>query len=252
MTSRGPWTGMLTIFRFNYPLYIAAAAVLAGAVAGFLLTDMAAVKIACALAAVTALYFLAGSLGVSHLVYDRSDLYRWQWLKRALGPVTARQAVVCHSGYDEVSGPLRRVLQPERLAVLDHFDAARMTEPSIHRARRLFPPPAGTVSAPFHAWPLEDGGADVIFGLLAVHEFRRAEERAQWCQEARRCLRTGGRVIVAEHLRDFPNFLAFGPGFLHFHSAAAWRRSFAAAGLRAADEFSITPWIRVFVLTRHD
>ena len=112
MISRGPWTGMLTIFRFNYPLYIAAAAVLTGAVAGFFLTDITAVKIVCALAAAAALYFLAGSLGVSHLVYDRSDLYRWRWLERALGTVPAERAVVCHSGYDEVSAPLQRVLQP--------------------------------------------------------------------------------------------------------------------------------------------
>lgn len=42
----------------------------------------------------------------------------------------------------------------------------------------------------------------------------------------------------------------FGPGFLHFHSRRVWTRCFAAAGLAVHEEFSITPFVRIFVLRR--
>ena len=97
-------------------------------------------------------------------------------------------------------------------------------------------------------WPLEAESVDVVFGLLAIHELRSEEERSAWFAEARRCLRKGGRVILVEHVRDLANFLAFGPGFLHFHSLASWRRNWESAQLRSLDDFRVTPWVRVFVL----
>ena len=88
----------------------------------------------------------------------------------------------------------------------------------------------------------------MVFGLLAIHELRSEAERTAWFAEARRCLRQGGRLILLEHTRDFANFLAFGPGFLHFHSPASWRRCWEGAGLQALDEFRVTPWVRIFVI----
>ncbi len=90
---------------------------------------------------------------------------------------------------------------------LDHFDPKQMTEASIQRARRLYPPTAGTVSAPCDAWPVESSSADVVFGLLAIHEFRSESERTRWFAEARRSLKPRGRVVIAEHLRDPASFL---------------------------------------------
>ena len=90
--------------------------------------------------------------------------------------------------------------------------------------------------------------ADVVFGLLAIHELRSDRERSAWFAEARRCLGRGGRVVLVEHLRDSANFLAFGPGFLHFYSRGSWRRAWESAGFRSADEFRVTPWVHVFVL----
>jgi hypothetical protein len=54
--------------------------------------------------------------------------------------------------------------------VLDHYDPAIMTEASIRRARKLFPPTAGTIAAIFVRWPLADASQDVVFGMLAIHE----------------------------------------------------------------------------------
>ncbi len=246
MTERDPFQGVASVARFNWPYYVAAALVLGtGALAACLAPPLWAKGVA--LAAVTgALWFLAGSLGVSHWVYDRSDLYRWKWLRRALGGVEPRSAVICHTGFDEVSAALKEKFPATRWQVLDHFDPATMTEPSIRRARKLHPPAQGTLAAPFGDWP--DLEAEAVFGLLAIHELRPVNERAAWFAQARRSLTPGGRVIVAEGVRDAANFIAFGPGFLHFHSVASWRASWEMAGLRLTDSFRVTPFVRIFVL----
>ena len=249
MSTRSRWQGMTAIARFNWPFYAAAVVVLLASLAGLLLLSTFGSKLASAAALVGATYFLFGSLGVSHLIYDCSDLYRWRWLDRALGGVPLHRAIFCHSGFDETSTELRTRLAKTEWLILDHFDAARMTEASIRRARNLFPPTAGTLSAAYDQWPVAEKIADIVFGLLAIHELRSEQERSAWFSEARRCLRPGGRVVLVEHLRNFANFLAFGPGFLHFHSRESWRRAWEVAGLRAADEFGVTPWVRVIVLT---
>lgn len=248
MNARTPWQGMINILRFNWNFYLAAALVFLAAAIGIAVLQQPLLKLACAAVLAGAGYFMFVSLGVAHLIYDRSDLYRMAWLDRALGGTSVDTAVFCHTGLDEVSEAVRAKLGGVEWHTLDHFEPARMTEPSIQRARRLYPPAPGTLAAPFDRWPLESGSADVVFGLLAIHEFRTEDERTAWFREARRCLEPGGRIVLAEHLRDPANFIAFGPGFLHFHSAASWRRCWEGAGFRAIDGFPVTPWIRFFIL----
>lgn len=248
MNGRGGWQGMLTIARLNWPFYGVAVCVFVAAICGAVAIQRADARVVCAAAALGSFYFLFVSLGVSHLIYDRSDLYRWSWLDRALANSAARSFVFCHSGFDEASVSLRERLGDVEWVVLDHYDEARMTEASIRRARALYPPTSGTLPARFDRWPVDSGAVDVVFGLLAIHELRSEEERQAWFLEAKRCLRKSGRVILVEHTRDFANFLAFGPGFVHFHSPASWRRCFERAGFGSLDEFCVTPWVRVFVI----
>lgn len=243
--TRSRFQGVRTVARFNWPLYVAAVAVLLVALGVAVSALPDALRLAGALAAAGALWFLLGSLGATHWVYDRSDLYRWSWLRALLLRGDAR-LLVCHTGFDEVSGSLRAAFPEARVEVLDHFDAETMTEASIRRARALHPPAAGTLAAPFDRWP--EIQADLILAPLAIHELRRVGERAAWFSEARRSLEPGGRIVVVEHLRDLPNFLAFGPGFMHFHTAAAWRRSWEQAGLELERSSPLTPFLRVFVL----
>ena len=248
MSARSRWQGMAAIARFNWPFYVAAAAALLASLVGLIFLSASISKLFCAAAMAGAAYLLFGSLGVSHLIYDRSDLYRWRWLDRALGGAQLHRAIFCHSGFDETSGELCSRFAKTEWMVLDHFDETRMTEASIRRARKLFPPTAGTRSASCDRWPAEDETADAVFGLLAIHELRSERERSAWFAEARRCLAHGGRVVLVEHLRDLANVVAFGPGFLHFHSRESWRRAWKTAGFRLADEFCVTRWVRVFVL----
>jgi hypothetical protein len=239
---------MIAIIRFNWPFYLAASLVLGFGVASLFLFQNWWVDLAALLAVAGSGYFVFISLGVSHVVYDRSDLYRWDWLRRALRGAQQKRLVFCHSGFDEASEDLANRLQGAEWTVLDHYDPVSMTEASVARARFLYPPKPGTVSSPSDNWPVEDGWADVVFGMLAIHELRTVEERSRWFAEAGRCLGVGGRVVIVEHVRDVANFLAFGPGFVHFHSVGNWQRSWEGAGFRLVDSFRITPWIRVFIL----
>jgi hypothetical protein len=249
MTARGKWQGVMTIARLNWPFYAVAMAVVILSLLGFFLISKFELRLLCGIALAGAVYLIFGSLGVSHWIYDRSDLYRWGWLERALRGSNKRQVIFCHSGFDDASASLReKIGDIVGWRVLDHYEPRRMTEASIRGARRMFPPTADTLTAPFNEWPVEGESADVLFGILAIHELRSERERTSWFAEAKRCLRDDGRVVLVEHIRDPANFLAFGPGFLHFHSRASWRRAWERAGLRALDEFRVTPWVRVFVL----
>lgn len=239
----------MTIARFNWPFYSAAMVIMLASFTGLIFISAFIAKLVCAAVLAGGAYFVFGSLGVSHLIYDRSDLYRWRWLDRALRGVKVHRAIFCHSGFDGTSAELGAHLDQAEWLILDHFDGTRMTEASIRRARERFPPTPGTLAAAFDEWPVATGTADVVFGLLAIHELRSEKEQSAWFSEARRCLGQGDRVVLVEHLRDFANFLAFGPGFLHFHSRASWRRAWESGGFHLADEFCVTPWVHVFVLT---
>jgi hypothetical protein len=168
---------MLTIVRFNWPFYAGAIAVLIASAVGLFLSAGVAARAACGVAFAGAVWFLVGSLGVSHLIYDRSDLYRWGWLERALRGANLRQAIFCHAGFDQASAELQKLFGGLQWQVLDHFDRKQMTEPSIRRARAMFPPTPGTLPSRYNAWPVTAESADVVLGLLAIHELRSETER---------------------------------------------------------------------------
>ena len=246
--TRGRFEGVLNIVRFNWPMFVATAVAVLVAVIGVTIVAEPVWRVLLVLVAACLVIGTAVSLAVSHLIYDHSDLYRFAWLSRALGGLSPRRAIFCQTGFDECSVPLRERLRDTTWTLLDHYDPTWMTEASIQRARRRCPPASGTITAPFSAWPVGARSADVVIGMLAVHELRRDEERVAWFAEAHRVSCEGGRVILVEHVRDLANVLVFGPGALHFHSIATWRRSWERARLRLRDEFRVTSWVRVFVL----
>ena len=135
MTERGKWQGMWNIVRFNRPFYVTALGVLIAALVGFVTAGTPLVRLACGLAVAGPAYFLIGSLGVSHLIYDCSDLYRWKWLDRALHGARRGRMILCHAGFDEVSQELRKLTCGTEWELLDHYEESRMTEPSVGQQR---------------------------------------------------------------------------------------------------------------------
>jgi ubiquinone/menaquinone biosynthesis C-methylase UbiE len=91
---------------------------------------------------------------------------------------------------------------------------------------------------------------DAAFCIFAAHELRHHDQRVRLFGEIARILTPGGRFILMEHSRDWRNFLAFGPGFLHFFSESGWRKAASDAGLTVLTELSMTPFVHVYVLRR--
>jgi SAM-dependent methyltransferase len=199
-------------------------------------------------AAAFALTWSFVSLVVSRYVYDHSELISGRWLTGLLDR-DGRTWATIHAGLDaEVR--LDGVMPGQCLGRLDIFDRAVMTSPSIARARRI----TATIE---HATPcspkslaLADASCDSIVVAFTAHEIRDPEHRKAFFQELHRALRPGGRAVLVEHLRDWPNFMAFGPGFLHFVARREWLSLAAAAELSAARELRITPWIMALALER--
>jgi hypothetical protein len=242
-----PFQGVWTIVRFNWPFYVLS---LGPALICLLLNRFLGEPYrTCAAAACVLLIGPAlVSLLVSFYIYDLSGLYKMQWC----GGCAAGACIVnIHAGFDETSRLLREKYPAAGLIVLDFFDPAKHTEASIRRARRACPAFPGTRSISTSNVPLPDDSADRIFLTLSAHEIRESDERIAFFKALKRSVKPAGQIVVTEHLRDRPNFLAYTIGFFHFLPRAAWNETFQRAGLEIAAENKITPFLTTFTLEKH-
>jgi SAM-dependent methyltransferase len=237
----------MQIVLYNWPFYVVGALACSTALALAPLAPWPAVRWLLGAGAAAAGFWLASSLLASYWVYDHSALRRWDWI-RELFPRAPGRWVNLHVGLDETTLPLRALFPGTESAVLDLYDPAAMSEPSIRRARRLTPAPVPAGRAAAAALPFGDQELEAVFLLFAAHEIRSPELRLRFFRELRRVLKPEGRVLLVEHLRDLPNFMAFGPGFFHFHSRREWRRVAREAGFAIAREARFTPFVGVFLL----
>jgi ubiquinone/menaquinone biosynthesis C-methylase UbiE len=135
---------------------------------------------------------------------------------------------------------------------MDFYDPAKHTEISIRRARQAYPPAAEDVRVSASGLPIPANSAEGIFVLLAAHEIRGEPEREAFFGELRRVLKTGGRAVVLEHLRDVANALAYTAGVFHFIGEKTWLASFERAGLRIVHKIKPNPLMTCFVLERDE
>ena len=247
---RGPFDGVLQIVRYNWNLYVAA--ILASAlVVGLVLVIHPAAVLAglLILGAIVALGWLALSLAVSHYVYDRSDLYRWEWIRERVAP-TPRHVVNIHAGLDETSQALQEMYPAAEVTILDIYDPAEMPEPSIARARREARSALASVKSDFRRLPIQTASADLLTVIFVAHELRRPTAKEAFFREASRVLKPGGRLLLVEHLRNAWNLAAFGPGAFHFFPRHEWLRVAGATGFQLSEEISRTVFVRAFVFVR--
>jgi SAM-dependent methyltransferase len=248
--SSGGFEGVAKIVQFNSRYYVASALGVASVVLLLIFVRMPIWLEAPALFAATLmLFWTLSSLFVSWYVYDYAGVTRWEWMRPDLHRAPPRWVNI-HAGLDESTAALRRLLPDTDGVVVDIYDPATMTEPSIASARRMYPASEPFQTGSAKALPLPDGDRDAIFLLFAAHELRDPDDRTNLFLEVRRILKSDGRILLVEHLRDRPNFIAFGPGFLHFHAARSWRRNIGEAGLVVVEQRKVTPFVQCFILQR--
>lgn len=245
-TIRKPFQGVRNIIVFNWHFYLSAAVLIICLSCAHLLFYSTPLGYFLLPAGVILTMVLV-SLLVSTYIYDLSDLYRLNWIdKVSIGQPNTM--ITINAGFDETSTLLLSRYPEAKLQVLDFYDPEKHTEVSIKRARKAYPPQPGTLKTSTAKLLVEDGSTDVIFALLSAHEIRNDIERIGFFKELHRILKKDGQIIITEHLRDFPNFLAYTLGFFHFHSRKTWLRAFDKANLQLSQEIKITPFITTFVV----
>jgi SAM-dependent methyltransferase len=246
----GHYRGVLQILQFNWPWYAIALTILVAACAAVphlrinsTFKGLVDFGIGCAM------YWTFASILVSHWIYDLSDLTTWDWIRDFL-PAQINRAATIHCGFDESRGAVHRLLPGATIFNWDIYRPELMTEGSIARARKIHPSTSTATFADFTRLPEAENALDAVLLIFAAHEIRLAQARQEFFHELYRVLKPGGTVLLVEHLRDWRNFLAFGPGFLHFLAAKEWRRLSHEAGFLKTAQTRITPFVLVLTLSK--
>lgn len=243
---RKPLQGIKNIIRFNWHFYLFAAGalfVLLIARHFFALAFNTGFTIIILLLITNVLLSLLASL----YIYDLSQLYLLKWID-VLEVRPYSNLVNIHAGFDETSELLSVKYYDCNLKVLDFYNPKDHTEISIKRARKVYPPFPGTQQISTSAIPLSQHSVDVIFVLLAAHEIRNKEERIMFLKNLRETLKSEGKIVILEHLRDLSNFIVYNAGCFHFFSKAEWLLNFEYAGLKLNSEIKVTPFLSAFIL----
>ena len=242
---RRRFQGVLNILSFNRHFYFLGLGALAVIIASRWFIGWPGIIFWMVMAAF--LYGLIMPLIVSAYVYDFSGYYDLHWLNGVISKDKQIQSIASiNAGFDETSFIIEEKFPGADLQVFDFYNAKQHTEPAIKRARQVSMTYPNTREISSGQIPLEDHTADIIFLLSAVHEIRSHKEKIAFLKECHRVCKTDGSVIMIEHLRDFPNFLAFSVGFTHFFSRATWKDAFKQAGFTTFKETKFTPFMSVF------
>jgi len=243
---RRPFQGVLNILSFNRHFYFMGISVLAFLI--FMFAFFQLPTILCWIVLVAFLYGLIMPLIISAFVYDFSGYYDFKWLDTVIREKEGVKHIVnINAGFDESSFILHDRFPGADLNVFDFYDAKRHTEPAIIRARKVSLVYPETKQISSDSIPLPDTSVDIIFLLSAVHEIRSFDEKITFLSECHRICKKEGQVIMVEHLRDFPNFLAFTVGFTHFFSRATWKNAFESAGFASFEEIKFPPFMSICI-----
>lgn len=228
------YSGTVATFLYNWPIFagVMVFGIVALGTSSLLETPWSWLLI---LAGILVFIFAISVLLGSFIVYDWGTNREYKQLAR-LGNIEQANVVI-----DVTAGKLRgtRGLLPlvkgGHYFIVDIFDPERMTDQALRRARdmeprletdrRIYRRTARPESLPIpHNW------ADTVYCSFSLHELSQAADRKVIFREFNRILKPGGQLLVAEHGRDWRNFLVFGPGALSFFAPATWTKHMSEAG----------------------
>ncbi len=189
-------------------------------------------------------------LFASAYVYDLANYYQLKWLEKSLPNLSNEKVANIHAGFDETSILIQKRFPKLDIIAYDFYNKEEHTEIAIKRARRKSLPIKNTRTISTHSIEENNQAFDHIFFLSALHEVRKREEKIIFLNECKRVLKDDGTILIVEHLRDVPNFLAFHIGFFHFFSKKEWMICFKHANLKVVEEKKHTPLLTIFKLEK--
>ena len=242
---RRKFQGVLNILSFNRHFYVFGLIALTLIIISYLVFSWSNLLFWTVILAF--LYGLIMPLIISAYVYDFSGYYKFNWLKKFnLTDSEDKQILNINAGFDETSFIIKNYFSKSDLKVFDFYNAEKHTEPAIIRARKVSLVYPNTQQIISNTIPLKDNSVDLIFLLSAAHEIRSQNEKIQFLKECHRVCKSNANVMMVEHLRDFPNFVAFSVGFTHFFTKRTWRNAFKDAGFTTFTEQKFTPFMSIF------
>lgn len=242
---RRKFQGVLNILSFNRHFYVFGIIALAIIIISYLVFSYSNLLFGIVISAF--LYGLIMPLIISAYVYDFSGYYDFKWLKGFnLTDSKDKQILNINAGFDETSFIIKNCFPKSDLKVFDFYNSEKHTEPAIIRARKVSLVYPNTEQIISNTFPLKDNSVDLIFLLSAAHEIRSQSEKIKFLKECHRVCKPNANIIMIEHLRDFPNFVAFSIGFTHFFSKSTWRNAFKEAGFTTFTEQKFTPYMSIF------
>ncbi len=237
--------GVLNILSFNRHFYVIGFSVLLLITASWLLFNWS--NLLFNIIVIAFLYGLLMPLIVSAYIYDISGYYNFEWLKdHILFDLSIKNIININAGFDETSFILKNYFPKSHLRVFDFYNPKQHTEPAIIRARKVSLVYPKTQQIKTNIIPLDDNSIDIVFLLSTAHEIRTHKERVEFLKECKRVCKPNGRIVMVEHLRDLPNFLAFSVGFTHFFSKKTWEKAYLEAGFSSITETKFTPFMSIF------
>lgn len=254
---RKPFEGIRKVVAFNWPMYLwTSAFIICSAVLVCFTSGWS--RLIIGLACGGTLMQLLASLIAVQWAYDSSDLFRWHWLENALdsAPLHPTYIATINAGFDEFTEHIRMLFKDSDVQALDFYNPDSTTEPSIARARRLYPSPVPAITIDSGRWDVETR-YQLIFIMFSAHEIRTQPGRIAFFEQVRlhlapKTVSGKSRVILVEHLRNLPNFIVFNIGTFHFYPFSIWKDAWRRAGLRLVKSLSISPFVNVMILEVDD
>ncbi len=247
--NRKPFQGVLNVVKFNWHFYFLSFSFILVLLASTPLLSQNYIFFCYLISSIILIPTLI-SLFITYYIYDYSKIYFLKYLNY-LNIKSSDKLVNINAGFDEFSFVISEKFTTQNLQVFDFYNPKKHTEISIERARKVSKIYPNTKLIETSKIPLNENSIDYAFLLFSAHEIRNLNERVIFFQEIEKSLNQNGKIIILEHLRDFPNFIAYTVGFFHFLTKREWHKTFNSANLLVQSETKITPFLSLFILQKN-